>query len=91
MEILLVFGIGAICGSVLTWAIIEIRGQYKRSRDLEAAVAKARKEIGEKSKKAREDKRKARSTAVRSVLFSILLGAAAIFLFWLATMIVLPG
>jgi hypothetical protein len=91
MDMLLVFGSGLVAGAVLAWVVIEISGQFKRSRELEAAAAKARKEISEKSKKAREDKRKARSTAARSVLFSILLGAVALFLLWLATMVVLSG
>ena len=91
MDTLLVFGSGLVVGAVLAWVVIEINGQFKKSRELDAAAAKARKEITENSKKARDDKRKARATAVRSVLLSILLGAVAIFLLWLATMVVLTG
>lgn len=84
MDVLLVFGIGVAFGSVLTWAIIEIQVQFRKSRDLEASVVRTRKEIGEKAAKARLDKRKARSTAMRSIFFTVLLGVAAFFLIWLA-------
>ena len=52
--VFVVFATGFAAGGFLIWAILTIRGMFKRSRDLDAAAAKARKEIGEKSKKARE-------------------------------------
>ena len=91
MDALFVFVAGVVVGGFLVWALLWIQRGFKSSRDLEAGVAKTRKEINDKAKKAREDKRKARATATRSLLFSILLGAGVIFLLWLAMMVVLPA
>mgnify|MGYP003388672456 FL=1 len=91
MDALFVFGAGVVVGGFLVWAVLWIQRGFKSSRDLEAGVAKTRKEINDKAKKAREDKRKARAAATRSLLFSILLGVGVIFLLWLALMVVLPA
>ena len=91
MDAFVVFVAGIALGGFLVWAVIWIQRGFKSSRDLEAGIAKTRKEINDKAKKAREDKRKARATATRSLLFSILLGAGVIFLLWLAMMVVLPA
>ena len=91
MDALFVFVAGVVVGGFLVWALLWIQRGFKSSRDLEAGVAKTRKEINDKAKKAREDKRRARATATRSLLFSILLGAGVIFLLWLAMMVVLPA
>ena len=90
MDALFVFGAGVVVGGFLVWAVLWIQRGFKSSRDLEAGVAKTRKEINDKAKKAREDKRKARAAATRSLLFSILLGVGVIFLLWLAMVVVLP-
>ena len=91
MDALFVFVAGVVVGGFLVWAVLWIQRGFKSSRDLEAGVAKTRKEINDKAKKAREDKRKARAAATRSLLFSILLGVGVIFLLWLALMVVLPA
>ena len=91
MDALFVFVAGVVVGGFLVWALLWIQRGFKSSRDLEAGVAKTRKEINDKAKKAREDKRKARAAATRSLLFSILLGVGVIFLLWLALMVVLPA
>ena len=91
MDALFVFVAGVVVGGFLVWAVLWIQRGFKSSRDLEAGVAKTRKEINDKAKKAREDKRKARAAATRSLLFSILLGVGVIFLLWLALMVFLPA
>ena len=91
MDVFVVFVAGLTLGGFLVWAVIWIQRGFKSSRDLEAGVAKTRKEISEKNKKVREDLRKARATATRSLLFSILLGVGVIFLLWLALLVVLPA
>ena len=91
MDALFVFVAGVVVGGFLVWAVLWIQRGFKSSRDLEAGVVKTRKEINDKAKKAREDKRKARAAATRSLLFSILLGVGVIFLLWLALMVVLPA
>jgi Flp pilus assembly protein TadB len=90
MDNVFVFGAGFAVGGFLVWAIIEIRNTFKKSRDLDAAAKKDKKESGEKAQKARENKRKAQAAARRSWLLGILLGAGLLFLIWLVTMVVLP-
>ena len=90
MDAVFVFVAGVAVGGFLVWAVLWIQRGFKSSRDLEAGVAKTRKEINDKAKKAREDKRKARAAATRSLLSSILLGVGIIFLLWLALAVILP-
>ena len=91
MDAVFVFVAGVVAGGFLVWAVLWIQHGFKSSRDLEAGAAKTRKEINDKAKKAREDKRKARAAATRSLLFSILLGVGVIFLLWLAFVVILPA
>lgn len=89
MDVVAVFVVGMVCGGFLAWAIIAIQRGFKSSRDLNAGVAKARKEIQDKAKKVREDKQKAQAAAIRSLLLSILLILSVLLVGWLVTIVIM--
>lgn len=89
MDVVAVFVVGMACGGFLIWSIISIQRGFKNSRDLNAGVAKARKEIQDKAKKAREDRHKAQAAAIRSLLLAILLLMGVLLVGWLVTIVMM--
>lgn len=79
MNYLLVLLLGIAIGWLLALFWLSISTQWKSSQSLRSSYDKTVKEIAEKNKKAREDRRKARSAAVRAVLQMIFF-ALALFL-----------
>lgn len=78
MAYLLVLLVGVLIGWLMTWYWFVIRKRWESSKSLRSAYDKTVKEIADKSKKAREDRRKSRSTAVRAAvetaLFWLIIG-----------------
>jgi len=72
MDYLLVLIIGILIGWLMTWFWFIIRGRWRERKNLRGAYDKTIKEIADKSKKAREDKRKSRNVAVRAFVESAL-------------------
>lgn len=66
MVYLFVLLVGVLIGSLMTWYWFIIRKRWESSRNLRSSYDKTVKEIADKNKKAREDRRKSRSTAVRA-------------------------
>ena len=91
MEAFLIFGTGLAVGALLAWAVITINLQFQESKRLRSGADKARKEIREKSIKARADSQKARAQLVRSTVSGILIVVLVIVLGWLAIVAILPN
>lgn len=70
MDYLLVLLIGVLIGWLMTWFWFVIRERWDNSKDLRSSYDKTVKEIADKNKKAREDKRKSLNTAVRAFVES---------------------
>lgn len=68
----------------MTWYWFIIRKRWESSRNLRSSYDKTVKEIADKSKKAREDKRKSLSTAVRAIVETALFGLVIIVMVVLA-------
>lgn len=68
MNYLLVLLLGIAIGWLFALFWLSISSQWKSSQNLRGSYDKAVKEIAEKNKKAREDRRKARSAAMRAVV-----------------------
>lgn len=83
MVYLLVLIVGVLIGWLMTWYWSVIRKHWESSKSLRSSYDKTVKEIADKGKKAREDRRKSFSTAVRAFVETAL--------FWLliAVMVVL--
>jgi hypothetical protein len=60
-----------------------MRNYWRRSRELNSAAAKARKEMQEKSLKARTDAQRARDALFRAALQVVLLTIAIVVVTWL--------
>ncbi|HHY54341.1 MAG TPA: hypothetical protein GYA08_02785 [Chloroflexi bacterium] len=66
MVYLLVLIIGILIGWLMTWYWSVIRKRWESSKSLRSSYDKTVKEIADKGKKAREDRRKSRTTALRA-------------------------
>ena len=80
MNYFIVLLVGIAIGWLMTWSWVAINRRWSASKNLRQSHDKTMKEVAEKGKKAREDKRKARSTAMRAALEMILFGAVIILL-----------
>ena len=80
MDYLLVLIIGILIGWLMTWFWFIIRGRWRERKNLRGAYDKTIKEIADKSKKARDDKRKSRDVAVRAFVESALYGLVIVVL-----------
>jgi hypothetical protein len=80
MDYLLVLIIGILIGWLMTWFWFIIRGRWRERKNLRGAYDKTIKEIADKSKKAREDKRKSRDVAMRAFVESALYGLVIVVL-----------
>jgi hypothetical protein len=89
MDSLLLMLLGAGLGVFFTLLWLSLRGYWRRSRELNAAAAKARKEMQEKSLKARTDAQKARDSLFRAVLQVVLLTIAIVVVAWLIWTVIL--
>lgn len=79
MDYLIVLLLGVLIGAMVAWFWFSISNRWKSSQNLRSSYDKTVKEIAEKNKKAKEDRRKARSNAVRA-FFEFLILVVAIFL-----------
>lgn len=79
MDYFVVLLIGIAAGWLMTWSWFAINSRWAKSKNLRQSHEKSMKEAAEKGKKAREDKRMARSTAMRAI-FEMFLFGAVIFL-----------
>ena len=91
MEALLIFGTGLALGALLTWTAMTINRQFQEGKKLRSGADKARKEIREKTIKARADSQKARAQLVRSTVSGVLIILLVIVLSWLAIIAILPN
>lgn len=66
MVYLFVLLVGVLIGSLMTWYWFIIRKHWESSRNLRSSYDKTVREIADKNKKARDDRRKLRGTAVRA-------------------------
>ncbi|HRW47651.1 MAG: hypothetical protein M9936_06880 [Caldilinea sp.] len=80
MDYFIVLLVGILLGWLMTWFWFAINRRWTASKSLRQSHEKTMKEVAEKGKKAREDKRKARSTAMRAVLEMVLFGAVILLL-----------
>lgn len=80
MDYFIVLLVGIVAGWLMTWSWFAINRRWDTSKNLRQSHEKTMKEVAEKGKKAREDKRKARSTAMRAILEMVLFGAVIILL-----------
>ena len=80
MDYLLVLIIGVLIGWLMTWFWFIIRRRWDNSKNLRSSYDKTVKEIADKGKKAREDKRKSRDTAMRAFIESTLFGLVIVVL-----------
>ncbi len=86
MEWLLTLVIGVAVGIVCSYLFVQMRNWWKRSKDLRASAAKARKERKEREVKARQDMAKARSALWQSFVRVFLLVIAIVvtgFVIWM--------
>lgn len=78
--------VGLVAGSVFTWFWLSIRNDWKKSKDLKSSAAKAHKEQVERAQKAKQDAKRSRDTAFRTVFqFLLFVGALALmgWIIWL--------
>lgn len=80
MDYFIVLLVGILVGWLMTWFWFAINRRWTASKNLRQSHEKTMKEVAEKGKKAREDKRKARSTAMRAVFEMVLFGAVILLL-----------
>ena len=80
MDYFIVLLVGIVVGWLMTWSWFAINRRWNASKNLRQSHEKTMKEVAEKGKKAREDKRKARSTAMRAILEMVPFGAVIVLL-----------
>jgi hypothetical protein len=89
MEALLLVVVGIFIGVLFTVLWYSMRTYWHRSKELRSASAKARKEMQEKSLKARQDAHKANDAIFRAGLRVFLLVVAIVVASWIIWSIVL--
>ncbi|MBE2236496.1 MAG: hypothetical protein IAE81_01820 [Caldilineaceae bacterium] len=72
MDYLFVLFIGILIGWLMTWFWFIIYNRWDNSKKLRGSYDKTIKEITDKEKKAREDKQRSRTAAMRAVVEGIL-------------------
>ena len=88
MDWILALFVGLITGVLFTWFWFSINGKWKTSKDLKSSSAKARKEQIEKALKAKQDAKKSRDAAFRTLTQFILFVLAVIAMGWVIWMFV---
>jgi uncharacterized protein YpmB len=82
MESLLLIVIGIIIGVLFTILWYSMQSYWRKSKDLRSASAKARKEVQEKSLKAKQDAHKANDAVFRAGLRVFFLVLALVVVSW---------
>ena len=88
MEALLLILVGIIIGILFTLLWNSIRTYWHKSKDLRSASAKARKEMQEKSLKAKQDAHKANDAIFRAGLRVFFLVLALVVVSWIVWTII---
>ena len=83
MEALLLIVVGIIIGILFTILWNSIRAYWRKSKDLRTSSAKTRKEVHEKSLKAKQDAQKANDAVFRAGLRVFFLVIALIVVSWI--------
>ena len=83
MEALLLIVVGIIIGVLFTILWNSIRTYWRKSKDLRSSSAKTRKEVQEKSLKAKQDAQKANDAVFRAGLRVFFLVVALIVVSWI--------
>ncbi len=88
MEALSLILLGVIIGILFTLLWNSIRAYWHRSKDLRSSSAKTRKEVHEKSLKAKQDAHKANDAIFRAVLRVFFLVLALVVVSWIVWTII---
>ncbi len=88
MEALLLIVVGIVIGILFTLLWTSIRTWWHKSKDLRSSSVKARKEVQEKSLKAKQDAHKANDAIFRAVLRVFFLVLALVVVSWIVWTII---
>ena len=83
MEALLLIVVGIVIGILFTILWNSIRASWRKSKDLRSSSVKTRKEVHEKSLKAKQDAQKANDAVFRAGLHIFFLVIALIIVSWM--------
>ena len=85
MDAFLTLFVGIAVGVLMMWLYYSMRDYWRKSKDFRSSSARARKEVQEKSMKARLDAQKARSAVLDAglrVFFLLLIIVVASWIIW---------
>jgi Mg2+/citrate symporter len=88
MEALALIVVGIIIGILFTLLWMSIRTWWRKSKDLRSSSVKARKEVQEKSLKAKQDAHKANDAIFRAVMRVFFLVLALVVVSWIVWTII---
>ena len=88
MDALFLIVVGIAIGVIFTLLFVSIRTWWRKSKDLRSSSAKTRKEVHEKSLKAKQDAQKANDAVFRAGLRVLALVLALIAVSWIVWTII---